>query len=50
MLNIKALHLPFAEKKKIEDGLLCSYVPTCDPRGGASFDPTSIATYQILKL
>ena len=22
-----------------EEEFLCSYVPTCDPRGGASFDP-----------
>ena len=27
------------ERNRIEDGLLCSYVPTCDHRGGASFDP-----------
>ena len=26
-------------KKNFEVGFLCSYVPTCDPRDGASFDP-----------
>ena len=40
--NIKSLHLPVSEKKNFEDWLLCSYVPTCDPRGGASFDPRGI--------
>ena len=29
----------FQEKKNFEVGFLCSYVPTCDPWGGASFDP-----------
>ena len=37
--NIKSLRHPVSEKKNFEDGLLCSYVPTCDPRGGAIFDP-----------
>ena len=32
----------FREEKKFEDGLLCSYVPNCDPRGRASFDPWGI--------
>ena len=40
--NIKALHLPVSEKKNFEDGLLYFYVPTCDPRGWASFDPRGI--------
>ena len=26
----------------IEDVLLCSFVPTCDPRGGASFDTRGV--------
>ena len=26
-------------EKNLEVGFLCSYVPTCDPRGEASFDP-----------
>ena len=33
---------PISEKKNSEVGLLCSYVPTCDPRGGISFDPKGI--------
>ena len=37
--NIKALRLPVSEKKNFEDGLLCSYVPTCDLRGRTSFAP-----------
>ena len=40
--NIKSLHHSVSEKKNFGDGLLCSYVPTCDPRGGASFDPRGI--------
>ena len=41
MLNTKyqSSKLPVSEKKNFEVGLLCSYVPTCDPRSGASFDP-----------
>ena len=30
----KALSLPVSEKKNFEVGLLCFYVPTCDPQGG----------------
>ena len=26
-------------KVEFENGLLCSYIPTCDYRDGASFDP-----------
>ena len=29
-------------EKNSEVGFLSSYDPNCDPRGGASFDPTSI--------
>ena len=36
---MNALSLPVSDKKNFEDGLLCSYVPTCDPLRGASFDP-----------
>ena len=36
---MKALGLPVSEKKNFEVCLLCSYVPTCDPRGGANFAP-----------
>ena len=31
--------LPVSEKKNFEVGLLCSYVPTCDPRGGSVLTP-----------
>ena len=31
-----------SEKKNFEVGLLCSYVPNCDPQGGVSFDPKEI--------
>ena len=34
--------LSVSEKKNFEVGFLSSYDPTCDPRGGASFDPTNI--------
>ena len=36
--DIKALSLPISEKENFEVGLLCSYVSTCDPWSGASFD------------
>ena len=29
-------------KEEFENGLLCSYIPTCDYQGGASFDPRGI--------
>ena len=31
--------IQFQKRKIFEDGLLFSYVPTCDPWGWASFDP-----------
>ena len=31
-----------SERKNSEVGLLCSYVPSCDPRGGANIDPRGI--------
>ena len=44
--NIKAPCLPVSERKNFEVGLLCSfeyyYVPSCDPQGGANFDPSGI--------
>ena len=30
------------QRRNFEVGLLCSYVPTCDPRGGVSFDHKGI--------
>ena len=38
-VNIKAPCLPVSVRKNFEVGLLCSYVPSCDPRGVASFNP-----------
>ena len=32
----------FQRKKNFEEGLLRSYVPTCDSWAGASFDPKGI--------
>ena len=29
-------------EKNFQVGFLCSYVPTCDPRAGVSFDPKRI--------
>ena len=46
--NIKALILPVSEMKNFEVGFLCSYVSTCDPQGGASFDPTSIISTNLV--
>ena len=50
MPNIKALILPVSEKKNFEVGFLCSNVPTCDPRGGTSFDPTSIICTNMVQV
>ena len=62
MLHTKSLRLPVSEKKNFEVCCLCFYVPTCDLRGGASFDPQwhhmnklgrgplGDATYKISKL
>ena len=32
----------FQRGKNSEVGLPCSYVPSCDPRGGANIDPRGI--------
>ena len=37
--KVYTLSLQVLEKKNFKVGPLCSYVPTCDPRGGVSFDP-----------
>ena len=42
MLNIKYQSFPVSEKMNFEVGVLCSYVPTYEARGGASFDPQDI--------
>ena len=31
-----------SERKNFEVGLLCSYVPSCDARGGANIDPGAL--------
>ena len=38
-VNSKAPCLPVSERKNFEVGLLCSYVPSCDPQSGTNFDP-----------
>ena len=48
--NIKALGLLVSVKKYFENGLLCSYVPTCDPRGGDSFDPRGIIRTNLVEV
>ena len=52
MLNTKyqALILAVSEKKNFEVGFLCSYVPTCDPMGGASFDPMCIIWTNLVEV
>ena len=40
--NIKVQCLPVSERENFEVGLLCSYLPSCDSRGGASFNPRGI--------
>ena len=48
--NIKAPCLPVSERKIFEVGLLCSYVPSCEPRGGANFDPKGIICTNLVKV
>ena len=48
--NIKPLCLPVSEKKNFEDGLLCRFVPTSDPRGGASFGPKGIIWTNLVEV
>ena len=48
--NIYALSVPVSEKKNFEVGFLCSYVPTCDPQGGASFDPLNIIWTNLVEV
>ena len=50
ILNIKTLHLPVSEKMNFEDELLCSYVPTWDPRDGASFDSRGIIWTNLVEV
>ena len=48
--NIKSLRLSVSEKKNFEDWLLCSYAPTCDPRGMTGFDPRGIKWTNLVKV
>ena len=50
MPHTKYLRHPVSEKKNFKDGLLCSYVPTCDPRGRASFDPRGIIWTNLVEV
>ena len=43
--NMKVLGLPVSERKNFEFCLLCSYVQTCDPRGGGQSWPPG-ASYE----
>ena len=47
---MKALRLSVSEKKNFEDGPLCSYVTTCDPRSGASFNPWGIIWTNLVEV
>ena len=37
-------------RKNSEAGLLCSYVPSCDPRGGANTDPRGITITNLVEV
>ena len=39
-----------SERKNFEVGLLCSYVPSCDPRGGANIDPRGIIWTNLVEV
>ena len=39
-----------SERKNFEIGQLCSYVPSCDSRGGANFDPRGIILTNLVKV
>ena len=47
--NLSSIPSCFREEE-FEVGLLCSYVPTCDPRGGVSFDPKGIIWIKLIKV
>ena len=38
-----------SERKNFEVGQLCSYVPSCDSKGGANFDPRGIILTKLGK-
>ena len=40
----------FSEKKNFEIFFLCSYAPTCDPRGRPNFDPRGIIWTNLVEL
>ena len=37
-------------EKKFEDGLLCYYVPTCDPRGRSSLHPRGVIWTNLVEV
>ena len=39
-----------SERNNFEVGLLCSYVPSCDPRGGANTDPRGIIWTNLVEV
>ena len=39
-----------SERKNFEVGLLCSHVPSCDPRGGANIDPRGIIWTNLVEV
>ena len=48
--NIKAICLQVSEEKIFKVFLLCSYAQTCDPQGGASFDPRDIIWTNLVEV
>ena len=47
---MKPLGLPVSEKENFGVCLLCSYVQTCDPRGGVNSDTRGIPNIKALHL
>ena len=47
---MKALGLPVSVRKNYEFFILGSYVQTCDPKGGASFDPRGIICPNLVEV
>ena len=40
----------FSKRKNFEVGLLCSYVPSCDPRGGTNTGPRGIILTNLVEV
>ena len=47
---MKAIRLPVSENNNFEVDLLCSYVLTCGPWGGACFDPHGHQIKKVIKV